>query len=275
MNTYKLDDLTLQKLRQKRIILTASSGRCGTQTLAKLLNIYEDVNAVHEPSPPIDNVWWKLRKKPELAYKFLVNSKLPAILKYRQQTYVETSHQLCKGFFEPLHALGIDFDLIILSRNLHDVALSMYWLNDIPTRSKTGRRWYPAPDDPDTMLSLPKKVYKTLTDYQLCCWYCLEMEARKEHYYRMWTDSGRLVVKVTLDEITRKSTFEQFLSRLKLAPFSKQQWFQYKCVIPYKLNNKNHRKHFLAVKGIVQSPEGNLDEQEKQVFDILRGNTNV
>ena len=131
MNKYKLNKLVLDRLQRKRIILTASSGRCGTLLLAKLLDLCQSVDAVHEPKPYIDNIWWKLRTNPELAYSYLIHSKLPAILTHPNPTYIETSHQLCKGFFEPFHALGVDFDLIIMSRELRKVAMSMYWLNDV------------------------------------------------------------------------------------------------------------------------------------------------
>ena len=108
---------TISQLQNYRIILTATQGRTGTQLLAELLNLIPGVHAEHEPAPPIDNVYWRLADRPALAREWLQRSKLPAVLRTIQEsgaeTYVETSHMLCKGFFRPLRGLGIDFDLII------------------------------------------------------------------------------------------------------------------------------------------------------------------
>lgn len=273
MNKYSLDSSILRKIQNKRIILTASSGRCGTLLLTKLLNLCHDVDAVHEPKPFIDDVWWRLRRHPELAYKYLIHSKIPTILEYPHSTYIETSHLLCKGFFEPLHALGVDFDLIILSRELRKVALSMYMLNDIPGRTKTGRRWYLDPTDKDNFTKIPKKLSRQLTDYQMCYWYCLEMEARKNHYYQLWQSLSRKVAKIALEDLTcrcyRYENFQIFIAKLDLHISKKDALFDYRMKTAIKYNNKNVRKHILLSKGKVKLPMGDITTQEKEVKNII------
>lgn len=270
MNKYKLPKKLKQSLDNKRIILTASSGRCGTMLLSKLLNISPHVDAIHEPKPVVDDVWWRLRADPNIAYKWLIKSKLPSIVRdYHNPTYIETSHLLCKGFFEPLHALGVDFDLIILTRAHYRVALSMYLLNDIPGRTTTGKRWFLSPNDPGNMIELSENIIKSLTDYQLCYWYCLEMERREKHYYNLWRERDRLVVSTTLDDIQDKETFRKLITELGIPPFSLQEWFAHKATSPVRFNEKSSRKHHLLSRGVVKFPVGDFEEERRELEKII------
>lgn len=265
---------TIPQLQQKRIILVASSGRCGTLLLSELLSLIPGVCAEHEPPPFVDNLWWRLRKQPELARTWLVRYKLPAILKSLQTpdtttTYVETSHMLCKGFFEPLLDLGVAFDLIVLSRDLRATAMSFYNLYDIPIRSKSGRRWLPAPDDTTNISTLPKP-YSQYTDYQLVYWYVLESELRKALYYKTWTEAGQKVVKVDMKDLIVKSGFKSLLRALSLPDPPLQAWHEYKLLTMVKHNTKSSRKSFMRNRGFVDPYVQDVENQELSVREKIK-----
>lgn len=265
---------TITRLRQHRIILTATQGRTGTQLLTNLLNLVPGVHAEHEPAPPIDNVWWRLRDNPRLAKTWLSRYKLPAILKTIQNSpdssvYAETSHMLCKGFFEPLLDLGIVFDLVVLSRDPRQIATSMYYLNDIPERTKTGRRWYPMSDDQGVLAPLPIS-HDGLSDYQMCYWYVLEMELLKLLYYKNWTEVGQRVVRVDLNDLLSKTRFKTFLRALDLPDPPLQSWHDYKIMTMTRYNSKPGRKSFMRSKGLAQFVLYDVEKQEESVSKLMK-----
>ena len=252
-----------------RIILTASSGRCGTYLLARILDIIPGVTAVHEPVPRLDNIWWRLRGDPGLADRWLVKCKIPTIEKCRDPIYIETTHQMCKGFFEPMLANGRKFDLIILSRDLRSVTLSMYKLNDIPGRTNTGRRWYPWPSDNTNLLILRPEEYKAFSDYQMCYWYVLEMELRKAFYCWLLRREGMLVVATSLERIVTPVGYNQLIKDMNLPRPDAQTMFKYCHLVSSKHNTKGARKAFLRNRGAVKPQPQDLSAQEYEVRKIM------
>jgi hypothetical protein len=112
--------------------------------------------------------------------------------------YAETSHLFCKGFLEPLLDLGLRPDLVVLTRPARQVASSLLRLGSVPGRTPDGLRWYLSPDDPG-VLPLPGR--ERLTDYQLCYWYCLEIERRAARYEERFRGLGARVARVALAEV--------------------------------------------------------------------------
>lgn len=264
----------ISQLQQYRIILTATQGRTGTKLLAELLNLVPGVHAEHESAPPIDNIYWRLTDRPFLAREWLQRSKLPAVLKTIQEsgatTYVETSHMLCKGFFRPLRALGIDFDLIILDRELREIALSLHSLADIPHRTRSGRRWLLDPEDHTNYLKLSKTL-NHYSDYQLVFWYVLEMECRKEYYYQTAADCSKAVVpmrvaRVHIKDLIHKSKFRSFLDFMGLPDPLTQKWHDYKLLTLSKCNEKSKTKAFVKYKHMVPSLVQDIEKQELTVY---------
>jgi hypothetical protein len=265
--------MDITELSSYRLILTASSGRCGTQLLSNLLNLVPGVISEHEPPPRIDNVWWRLRNDPTLAGKWLNKYKLPSILNKLKNSdytvYCETSHMLCKGFFEPMLDLGYPFDLIILSRDLRATAMSFYSLNDIPARSKTGVRWLLHPDDIGCISQLPTDR-DALTDYQMCYWYVLEMELRKAYYRKVWEDAGQLVVAVALEDLTDRTGFGRLLSEAQLPGLNRAQWIEYRHEVSTKCNEKLVRKSFMRSRGLAQKVVADIEKQELTIREMIK-----
>lgn len=231
--------------------------------LSDILSLLPGVYAEHEPLPDVSKVWWRLRDNPALARRWLVQSKLRAILKSLQSTkssvYVETSHMLCKGFFEPLLDMGITFDLILLSRDLHDTAMSLHSLQDIPMRSKMGRRWLPSPSD-STNISVLPKPYEQWSDYQLVYWYVLEMELRKIRYWRLWKSMGGTVAETSIYSLKTKAGLDMFLHAMNLPSMPDSGWRDYQSLCLVKRNAKSSSKAFYRAKGLVKPYDVEIQE---------------
>jgi len=213
-------------MNQKRLIFTVTTGRSGTDYLARLLDCVPGVTSMHEPKP---HFVWAMRDAqadPEVARRFLVEQKLPAIRDTPGPVYSETSHLVCKGFLEPLLELGYLPDLVLLRRPHREVALSLYRLGTIPGRTPKGLKWYLSPDDPG-VLELPR--WHELHDYQICYWYCLEIERRRVHYEALLRPLGARIVSITLAELATFGGFmrlrkELGLPRLLVGP---THWIRY------------------------------------------------
>lgn len=187
-----------EEIKRKRLIFIISTGRSGTGYLAGLLASDPRVVSTHEPEPKFSHLMRYVQGDPEVAKRFWVLSKLPAIAKHDAPIYVETSHLFCKGFIEPLIELGINFDVIILRRKPEDVAKSLVSLGWVPGRTADGAKWLLNPNDPGVVL-LPG--WERMTDYQLCYWYSLEIERRATEYGKSLREYGCKVFETTLEEI--------------------------------------------------------------------------
>ena len=226
-------------LGDKRLILTVTSGRSGTGYLAKVLAVLPGVCAYHEPEPFFHDWMRRVQKEANLAEQWLRDEKLPAIKKCNKSIYIETSHLFCKGFFEPLIGLGVIPDLILLSRPHREVASSLYGLNTIPGRGGLGERFYLSPDDSGVLL-LPE--WKDLHDYQLCYWYCLEIERRQYTYGKEVQRSGGRVVAINLAEANTPEGFERLRQELELPEPGLFGRLQLRKLRKSKVNDKSHKK---------------------------------
>lgn len=206
-------DEVIGRIRQRRLIFTVTTGRSGTAYLASVFGFARGVYAVHEPSPEFVKVLRAVQDNPSLARQFLIEEKLPAILEASADIYIETSHLACKGFFEPLLELGIIPDLIIHRRPPRDVALSMFKMGTIPGRSDKGLKFYLSPADPNT---LSRADWQSLNDYQLCYWYCLEMEKRARHYQQILHQQGARIAETTLSGLKTFNGLVKCFSELGL-----------------------------------------------------------
>ncbi len=215
----------ISQLQQKRLIFTVTTGRSGTAYLSTVFGYARKTHSFHEPSPEYVQVLRDIQKDPKLADTFLLEKKIPAILDDDADIYVETSHLACKGFLESWLRLGIVPDLIIHRRSPRDVALSMYRMGTIPARTDKGLKFYLSPSDPG-VLNLAD--WQRLHDYQLCYWYCLEIERRAELYKKVFGQKGARVTETTLEglktfvgltncfsDLNLKMKFPAWLTRLR------------------------------------------------------------
>jgi hypothetical protein len=210
-----MTDEIRENLAGKRLIFTVTTGRSGTNYLANMLSYLPGVLSLHEPAPTFHAVLRSAVRDPEVAYRFLIENKLPAIAQCPGSIYIETSHVFCKAFFEPMLEIGIVPDLILLSRPKRDVAISFYQLGSIPARTPRGKIYFVQPDDPGV---LPMPGWETMHDYQLNFWYTLEIERRAKLYGDEIRRRGGMVYAVTLDEISTVIGYWKLILAMQL-PF--------------------------------------------------------
>ena len=121
------------------------------------------------------------------AKAFWLEEKLPFIASLKKPIYAETSHLFCKGFLEPLIEIGIVPDLVLLSRDRRKIATSLFKLGTIPARQKKALQFYLTPRDPGVVTD---ENWESWTDYQLCYWYCMEIERRQDVYGKRVRELG-------------------------------------------------------------------------------------
>ncbi len=244
-----------RRLEGRRLVFTVATGRCGTGHLARLLEGLPDVAAVHEPEPRFDRVMRDVQGRPERARRFWLEEKLPAIAARPEPVYVETSHLFGKGFAEPLLELGLVPDLVLLSRPHREVARSYAQLSTIPGRSEKGLRYLLGPEDPGV---LPLPGWRELDDYQLCYWYCLEIERRREHYARLFAGRGGRVARLTLEELRTGAGLARLLKELDLPRPSLATRLRSLWTARSKTNTKRKRK-------TAEPPDRDFDALEREV----------
>ncbi len=140
------------------------------------------------------------------AMAWLHHEKLPAIAaRCRGPIYVETSHLVCKGFIEPMLDLGLRPKFIILTRPTSEVASSLYQMNIIPGRTRSGRLVLLDPADRGV---LPLPGWDGFSDYQLCFWYAREIERRQAHYRSIFEARGIASFDIGMHSLSEGPSFD-------------------------------------------------------------------
>lgn len=246
-------------LNKKRLIFTISTGRSGTAYLAKILCYVPDVSSHHEPKPKFSKVMRSVQQDKRIAHDFWIKKKLPRIAEDPASIYVETSHLFCKGFIEALLDFDIVPDLVILTRPYRQVALSFCRFGTIPGRTEQGLKYLLSPIDPD-VLRLPN--WQNLDDYQLCYWYCLEIERRVFKYNELFQGLGACLVRVSLDEIITVPGFEKLLLSLNLQKPNGSKWEEYLQMKDTRVNVRPNLNRPVRI-------SEDLDSAEQEVLDMV------
>ena len=260
----KLEPAVCDKLSRKRLIFTVSTGRNGSAYLSTVMNFCPGVVALHEPTPDYVEVLRPAQSDVEVAKRFLIEKKLPIVAEFPTSIYLEGSHLFCKGFLEPCHELGIVPDIIYFKRDIRKVSCSLLKMGTIPGRSEKALRYYLSPGDP-TVVSI--RGWKSLTDYQLCFWYCLEIERRAEVYRKLYDQLPQRFVEASIEQLKTISGYRKLLVELDLPPMRILNWLRY-----LKYRNTKINESFETKKQIVM-PE-NMKEQEEEVIGLMNKTLN-
>lgn len=89
--------------------------------------------------------------------------------------YVTTSLLPKNGYLDALGKKGARF--IHLRRPIRDTAFSWYTVGGVPGRTPRGLGYHPLPGAGNNEINIAD-IESDLTDYQLCVWLCLEVEAK-------------------------------------------------------------------------------------------------
>jgi hypothetical protein len=205
--------------RTRRLLFTVTTGRSGTEYLARVLSLFANVEARHEPKPRFSSCFRAVVAAPHVAREFWEQEKLARVERGRRPIYAETSHLFCKGFAESLVELGRTPELVHLRRDARATARSLWALDSVPGRTLRGVRYYLSPSDPNH-LPVPADVARGWTDYQLCYWYCLEIDARARHLRAELEPRGVRFHTVELADIQTEDGIRALGAELELGPLS-------------------------------------------------------
>ncbi|MFW9899868.1 MAG: hypothetical protein ACFFDY_01110 [Candidatus Thorarchaeota archaeon] len=234
-------------MSMKRIIFTLTTGRSGTALLTELLRPLPQVHAEHEPKPLFSDAFVYLKTRHNFNVKEFCKIKLNAIDQLLEEnnksTYIETCHSFGKGFIEPMLELNSDIEIIILHRDPIQVALSMYRLDDIPGRTKTGIHWYLMSDCNLSLTKLADYLHN-YSDFQLCYWYTQEILCRSNQL--LHTHPDNIACLIDFRELLCYEYFRNILLKLHLT-IPKSYPIIYKSIISNKINEKLYRKHNLPL----------------------------
>lgn len=256
-----MDD-ALRRALEKRLILTVTTGRSGTEYLARVLGAFRDVHAEHEPKPTFGSAWRTVMQAPPTAREFWLAHKLPRVARTRAPLYAETSHLVCKGFLESAIDLGLRMTWLHLRRPAREVAVSLWRLGTIPGRSYAGVKYYLSPWDPRVRRPLIGARPEQLDDYQLCYWYCLEIAARAEEYARLAPQSGVRFVAIDLASLLTTEGVERLGELAELGPLSTLGRVQLSAFAGRRFNDKSGRKRPLTF------APARLDELEHELREL-------
>ena len=240
-------------LGDKRLIFTISPGRCGTKYLFEMLKTVPGIAVEHEPKPGFEDAARLAQFIPDASRRFWAEYKLPYIARHTENVYFETGHVFVNGFADTLLELGHIADLVILSRPHREVALSRWRRGSIPVRTERGGQYGIHPNARGVLL--PITGWETWNDYQLCYWFCLEVEARSAYYSEMYKDMGAKVHHTTLSKIATERGFLRLLSDLGL-PGPDMEAYRTRAQNRYN-ESSSHSK--------MRVPDGDLDEIEQEV----------
>jgi hypothetical protein len=200
----------------KKLIFTISSGRSGTKHLTRILGTLPSVGALHEPVPNFLHQMQSSQSDSSIADKFLNDLKLPWMSTIQEPIFAEISHLWCKGLLQAwLRRDDLPVpDVVLLDRNLRSVALSIMRLETTPERTHGGREWYIGPSAPTAILKV--QDWKKWSDYQLCYWYAMEVEARKVILGNLIKSKGGRVCRIDISELAKWQGIKRLIGELDL-----------------------------------------------------------
>ncbi len=244
----------------RRLLFTVTTGRSGTLLLARALALHRGVVARHEPRPTFSAALRSVLAVPSVAREFWLAHKLPRILARPAEVYAETSHLVCKGFLESLVDLGVRPELAVLVRPAREVAKSLLALGTIPGRSYGGVKYYLSPADSPL---LPLAGWERLSDYQVCYWYCQEIEARGRAYQARWSSLGVRCARVEFATLIQAGGIETLAASLDLAPLGALARLRARALSTHRWNERAGKKR------AVVPDERELEQQETEVLRLL------
>jgi hypothetical protein len=253
----------LEVVRRKRLILAITTGRSGTEYLARALACFRSVESAHEPKPTFGSAFRTVCAAPETAREFWLAHKLPRIARVRAPVYAETSHLACKGFLESALELGLAMTWIRLARPHREVATSLWRLATIPGRTYGGVKYYLSPLDRGVRLALDPERVERLDDYQLCFWYSLEIEARAAEYEKLARERGVAWHAVELAALREPGGVEQLGAALGLGAPSPAGRVRLAALRGRRVNEKRELKREMALS------EAELERLERELRDLL------
>jgi hypothetical protein len=148
-----------------------------------------------------------------IADRFLNEVKIPWLATIKESIFAEISHLWCKGLLQAwLRRDDLPVpDVVLLDRNLRK---SILRLETTPERSYGGREWYIGPSAQTAILKV--KNWDSWSDYQLCYWYAMEVEARKVVLGNLIESQGGRVCRISITELAKWQGVKRLIRELDL-----------------------------------------------------------
>ncbi len=169
----------------EKVIFTATTGRSGTLTLAKLFSTVDGCIALHEPPPIMNGPVLEAANSGNAALIDRVYNQIKSVNIRRaavgHRYYVEANHLFIKTFYQ--HAsrdFGDRLAVIHLVRSPIEVATSIYRLEDYPGTERGNYWWldYRAPSNIIPIADLLDWDVEFSHPFYKALWYWHEVEAR-------------------------------------------------------------------------------------------------
>ncbi len=163
----------------KSFIFCATTGRSGTETLSRLINVATNVRSLHEPYP-------KMKNDTTLRYGMSLKDVFYTIkrIAIRRNSigfdhYFEANHLFITNYADyAVDEFGKKIKVIHLRRDPVSVAKSFFSIDSIPGMTSSGRKWMPDPLDSNNVLCLTSLWDKLTHPFYRCLWFWYEVEAR-------------------------------------------------------------------------------------------------
>jgi hypothetical protein len=177
--------LRFRTRRLEKVIFTATTGRTGTLTLAKLFSAVPDCVAVHEAYPVMNGWVLKAASYGDTVLVDRVYRQIKSLNILRtaigHRYYLEANHLFIKTFIEnAVDDFGERIAVIHLSRPAVEVAASIYRLEDYPGTERGDYWWldYRAPTNLIQIAEILESDAEFSHPFYKGLWYWHEVEAR-------------------------------------------------------------------------------------------------
>ena len=171
----------------KSYVFCATTGRSGTETLARLIDCAPNVAAFHEPYPKMKNDTPD-RYNLTLRDVFLLikrNTIRKSSIGYKH--YFESNHLFILNYADlAVSEFGKKVKIIHLRRDVVDVARSFFAIESIPGRTESGIKWMPHPFKKTNIIQLSEELQRLDHPFYSCLWYWYEVEARIQRFKQMY-----------------------------------------------------------------------------------------
>ncbi|MBI4773741.1 MAG: hypothetical protein HY788_06095 [Deltaproteobacteria bacterium] len=175
-------------------IFVASTGRCGTLTLASICSALRNSVALHEPLPVMFDDYAPGRDRKQYFESLFYIRKRINIRRSsaNKNYYIETNHQFAKNFLP----LAVDYfrdrlRIVHLTRDPLSVGVSLYRIHSIPGRSALASSYLISPSDTSNLIAMEDLFSgngKLNHDICRCLWYWYEVETRITMHKKTYPD---------------------------------------------------------------------------------------
>ena len=176
-------------------VFVAATGRCGTETLKRLLAAVPRCTAVHEMHPIMHDEVMAAYNEGHIGpmQKQFRMRKLPRIYSaaWGSKWYVETNHMFVKCFSdEVVRAFADRVRVIHLYRDPDSVSASFLLRGDIPGKSPSGDRWLLDSRASGNLIRINDRLESGAFSHPFfrTLWYWYETEARTEAFKHRYPD---------------------------------------------------------------------------------------